>query len=152
MASEAHRSVALRRASLEAILRGGAGYRGFRAYADSKALNILFVRELARRTDPDEIVAAAVHPGTLATRIWNQNRNIASLLARLFKPFMGSPMKGGRAVARLALDADPGSIDGLYFNRMNPAEPARDARDPELARRLWELSEGLTGARTRSGG
>jgi NAD(P)-dependent dehydrogenase (short-subunit alcohol dehydrogenase family) len=145
VSSGSHRTGDLRRAPLESIVRGEIRYRGYQAYSDSKLANVLFTRELDRRARSTGVTTHAVHPGMLATRIWNQNRNLGSLLARLFKPFMGSPEKGGAAVARVATDPALDGVSGRYFDRMDEAEPAPQARDAGLARELWELSAELVG-------
>jgi NAD(P)-dependent dehydrogenase (short-subunit alcohol dehydrogenase family) len=145
VSSESHRTSRLQRAPLESILLGEANYNGYRAYSDSKAANILFTRELARRYGGAGLTTAAVHPGGVATRIWNQNRNFLSLVARLFKPFMRSPQSGAEPILRLAADADAAEMQGRYFNRMRSEQPAGEAADPELGMQLWELSERLCG-------
>lgn len=149
VASEAHRAARLRRAPLAAILRGEGEYRGFRAYGDSKAANILFTGELERRYGEAGLGTAAVHPGMVATRIWNQNRDIGSLLARLIKPLMHSPRKGAEPIVRLAADVEVDALRGGYYDREQESEPAPDARDSTLARTLWELSEQATGLDAR---
>lgn len=145
VSSESHRTADLGRAPLESILRGEGDYDGYRAYGDSKAANILFTCELARRYGEARLTTAAVHPGGVATRIWNQNRNFLSLVARLFKPFMRSPRSGAEPILRLAAEADAAEMQGRYFNRMKSQQPAGAAADSGLAAELWELSERLTG-------
>jgi len=145
VSSDAHRVAELRRAPLESILRGEGEYKGFRAYADSKAANILFARELARRFGDAGVTAAAAHPGAVATRIWNQNSNVASLIARLFKPLMKSSRDGARPIVHLSADASEDRIQGRYFDRMEETAPAPHTRDAELAMQLWEISARLTG-------
>jgi NAD(P)-dependent dehydrogenase (short-subunit alcohol dehydrogenase family) len=44
-------------------------YSGFAAYADSKLANVLFAREIARRTPETGITAVAFHPGTVASAL-----------------------------------------------------------------------------------
>lgn len=146
VSSEAHRGGKLRRAPLEAILRGQVSYRGMQAYADSKLANALFAFGLARRTEGTGIRSNAVHPGMLATRIWNQNADPLSLLVRLFKPFMGSPEEGGGAVVHLAADPETAEVSGRYFDQREEARAAEAAYDRELARELWEVSAEVTGA------
>ncbi len=81
----------------------------------------------------------------MATRTWNQKNNVGSLIARLFKPLMRSPANGAKPCLRLATRPDLERIQGRYFDRMTETEPQPDARDDELARRLWEPSARLTG-------
>ncbi len=145
VSSNGHRSGDLRRAPLEEIARGDAWTGGVQAYGDSKLANVLFTFELARRAAEDGITTNALHPGVLATRIWNQNPWHVSQVMRLFKPFMGRAAVGGKAVYRLAAAPELEGVTGRYFPVEKEAEAAPQAHDEELARELWELSERLTG-------
>jgi NAD(P)-dependent dehydrogenase (short-subunit alcohol dehydrogenase family) len=148
VSSNGHRRGDLRRAPLEKILRGDISYGGVQAYGDSKLANILFTFELMRRHGGEGIAANSLHPGVLATRIWNQNRTPLSLLTVLFKPLMGRPLVGGRAVFRLATDPSLGESGGSYFEVEKEARAAAQAYDEGLAAELWETSQRLTGAPT----
>jgi NAD(P)-dependent dehydrogenase (short-subunit alcohol dehydrogenase family) len=67
------------------------GYATLKAYAQSKLAQVLFTRELARR-EPG-VAVNAVHPGAIATKIWDA----APLpLAALVKAVLPSPAKGAR--------------------------------------------------------
>jgi NAD(P)-dependent dehydrogenase (short-subunit alcohol dehydrogenase family) len=144
VSSEAHRRGRLSSGTLEETLRGPARYSGMQAYSDSKLANILFTAELARRHPVDELSACSVHPGVLATRIWNQNRTLMSFFMVLLKPIMGRPAVGGESVAYLA--GEPAeTVHGRYFNEKKEAWPSPPARDGELAKDLWDLSLELTG-------
>ena len=122
-------------------LQGESGYFGLRAYSNSKLCNVLFTRELARRTDPGQVAAHAAHPGLAGTRLlysgWRP--------LRLLKPFLPSPEAGARPVVHAATSPDIEGRSGLYFRKGGEGEPAPRALDPEAARRLWRISEQLTG-------
>ncbi len=143
VSSEAHRAGRLQRRPLDEILRGTDGYSGWQAYADSKLANVLFAFELGRRLSDPGVGVFALHPGMLATRIWNGNRDFASLVARLAKPFMGSPDRGGERVERLVIDPELARVRELYVMGEKPARAAAAAYDRDLASRLWEVSERL---------
>lgn len=143
VSSEAHRRARLRVQTLEAALRGERRYSGMGTYSDSKLANILFTSGLARRYSAHELAVCSLHPGVLATRLWNQNQNPLSLLMVLFKPFMGRGSVGGDAVAFLANEPGP-SIHGRYFNKRRVVDPAPPGRDQDLAEALWDLSQALT--------
>jgi NAD(P)-dependent dehydrogenase (short-subunit alcohol dehydrogenase family) len=145
VSSEGHRRGDLRRAPLEDIIRGKTRYRGVQAYGDSKLANVLFAFELARRYQGDGVTACALHPGVLATRIWNQNNSPLSLFVRMFKPFMGKPDEGGKAALRLVVHADPVAITGHYFDGEEQVRASYQAFDEPLAAELWDLSERLVG-------
>ncbi len=144
VSSDGHRRGDLRRAGLEAILRGEAWKGGLQAYCDSKLANVLFSFELARRYGADGLSANALHPGVLATRIWNQSNHPLSVLMRAFKPLMKSPDVGGKAVFRLAADPELEGVTARYFNGEIEAKASPAARDEDLAAALWETSWRLT--------
>jgi NAD(P)-dependent dehydrogenase (short-subunit alcohol dehydrogenase family) len=148
VSSDGHRGGDLKRAPLEAIMTGRVSFNGLKAYADSKLANVLFAFELSRRMSSAGLAAAAVHPGVLSTRIWNQNRDPLSLLMRIFKPLMKRPSTGGRAVYRLAVDVAATDMDGRYFHVEEESRAAEQAYDEELAEELWNVSARLTGATT----
>ena len=145
VSSEAHRSADLRRAPLEEIVRGRAWKGGVRAYADSKLANLLFTREAVRRWEGTGIIVNALHPGALATRIWNQNSGPFGLLLRLVKLFLRKPQVGGEAVLGLVERAPRDRVSGRYFRVRTESAPTEQARDGELAAALWEQSAAWTG-------
>lgn len=120
-------------------------YGGPTAYANSKLANVLFAREAARRWAPDGVTVNALHPGVLATRIWDRNFRPLWLLARLGKVFMGPPDVGGRAVEKLVADPALEGVTGAYFDETERAEPGLPPGHQELARALWERSLGWVG-------
>jgi NAD(P)-dependent dehydrogenase (short-subunit alcohol dehydrogenase family) len=148
VSSNGHRRARLRRASLGDILRGTEPYSGVTAYGDSKLANILFTRELSRRWGGDGVLAFAVHPGVLATEIWDRNSGLVMRLFQWWKRFMDPPSVGGEAVSRLVLDPEVASRNGEYFDELEPARPSSDALDEELARSLWEESLEAVGGQT----
>jgi retinol dehydrogenase-12 len=147
VASEAHRRGRLTSETLDETFRGRSHFDGWKAYSSSKLANILFTRELARRYSPEALATCSVHPGVLATRLWNQNRNPISRLMVLFKPLMGPARVGGDAVVNAA-QAEAGEIHGRYFNKQKLVDPTPMARDDALARDLWELSLSSVGLTT----
>ncbi|HSM05290.1 MAG TPA: SDR family NAD(P)-dependent oxidoreductase [Longimicrobiales bacterium] len=145
VSSEGHRRGKLLRRPLAEIFQGRGRYGGVQAYCDSKLANVLFTEELQRRWGSDGVSVAAVHPGTLATAIWDRNPTLLMWIIGKLKRFMGDPQDGGRYVARLVHDVPPRELEGAYFNRdrRDPAEAP--AGDPEFAAALWRFSEEATG-------
>jgi len=142
VASEAHRSGKLQRAPIADILRGRqTKYSGLQAYGDSKLANVLFTREVVRRWGPDGTVAHSVHPGVLSSRIWQNTSGILRALTFLIRPFMNDPEVGGRATAACATDEGLADENGAYLKKFEVVEEAPVARDDELARQLWDVTE-----------
>jgi len=151
VSSEAHRNGDLRRAPLEAIVRGDAWKGGFQAYGDTKLANALFTFESVRRWAARGITANAVHPGVLRTRIWRKNRSALGLLLHAARGLMAKPEVGGRAVMRLVADAARDEVTGRYLKVESEVAATAQAYDEDLARELWDRSLEWTGL-ARTGG
>lgn len=138
-------------------------YRPWQAYADAKLANLLFVAELSRRLAlaGSTVTALAAHPGLAATELQAvgprmrgglRGRVAASIVPPLTRVFAQTPERGALPQLRAALDPELPSgaflgPDGFGAMRGWPTieTPSRHARDPELARALWEESERRTG-------
>lgn len=137
-------------------------YDGQQAYANSKLANLLFSarlhRELTDRQVP--VTATAAHPGVSATGLVSDREGMgANVVMRTVAPavmrvFTQSADTGARAVLYAATEAGPGSYTGPQWlgetrGPLGPARWSEQARDENLARRLWQVSEELTGFRYR---
>lgn len=118
------------------------------AYSDTKLADLLFAREIARRTPQSGITAVAFHPGVVDSSIGTGAAGVTSLLynTRIGRLAMLSTEKGAAPLVHLAAVADPHAVNGQYFNRMHAdAWTSKYARDGDLGRRLWEHTEALLG-------
>jgi NAD(P)-dependent dehydrogenase (short-subunit alcohol dehydrogenase family) len=114
---------------------------GMRAYRQSKLANVLFTRELARRLDGRGVTANALHPGVIATKIAAKAGGpVAAWAWRLVNPFMLTPEQGARTQVWAAMSPELNEISGRYFVACREVPAARQGRDDEAARRLWDLS------------
>lgn len=121
------------------------GYRAWVAYGNSKLCNILFTRELARRT-PAGITANCLHPGFVDTRFGESSSGFLRALLRLVKPVGAiSPEDGAKTIIHLASSPDVANITGAYFYKCRPATPSRRAQNDADARKLWAVSEEIAG-------
>jgi NAD(P)-dependent dehydrogenase (short-subunit alcohol dehydrogenase family) len=121
------------------------GWQSWRAYANSKLANILFTRELARRLEGSAVTANCAHPGLVRTRFGRQARLPIRAAVTLARPFMLSPRRGAATIVYLATSPQVAGATGGYYVKSQRREPAPAARDDATARRLWQLSEELTG-------
>ena len=128
-------------------LQGERSYNFFGAYAQSKLENILFTFELARRLDESGTTVNCVSPGPSVTRFGDNMRGAAALFPKVMKrlPFFKSPEYGARGVVRLASAPELAGVSGRLFLRERELKAKPVATDPELARRLWNLSAEMTG-------
>ncbi|HEV2300651.1 MAG TPA: SDR family oxidoreductase [Stellaceae bacterium] len=137
-------STAHRRAGLDlATVNGPRDWSMLKAYGRSKLCNILFTAELARRLDGKGVVATCLHPGVIATGI--AAHGLVGLFWKIGKPFMLTPEKGADTSIFLATVADPTPFHGAYVVGREAAPTDPQARDPALARALWQESARLTG-------
>lgn len=153
VSSGAHRRGTL---DFDDLMYDEGGYSPFAAYARSKLANLVFTFELQRRLDTagESTLAVAVHPGFARTELtrYVEHRTLARLLLPLFSPFAQSARMGALPTLRAATDPDVEGgeyygPDGFMEQRGWPVqvEASAAARDPVTARRLWEVSERLTG-------
>jgi NAD(P)-dependent dehydrogenase (short-subunit alcohol dehydrogenase family) len=140
-ASNAHRGARLDFDDLQSRR----GYIGFPVYSKSKLANILFNRELARRT-PAGVTANALHPGFVATRFGDNSGGLMRTVLKVAKPIGAiSPEEGAKTIIYLASSPAVANITGEYFYQCKITTPTKEAENDADARRLWEISERLAG-------
>jgi NAD(P)-dependent dehydrogenase (short-subunit alcohol dehydrogenase family) len=118
-------------------------YDSLKAYGASKLANILFTLELARRLEGSGVTANCLHPGVVATNIFNQLGLVGRVFTVLARPFLLNAEQGAMTTVHLAASPEVAGVSGKFFD--NCRERALDpvALDQAAARRLWELSERL---------
>jgi NAD(P)-dependent dehydrogenase (short-subunit alcohol dehydrogenase family) len=121
------------------------GYRGFKAYCQSKLANVLFTRELARRLEGSGVTANALHPGLVNTRIFRGPGALRVVFRAMANLFGKTAEDGAKTSIYLAGSPEVAGVTGRYFDRCREVEPSKAAQDDEAARRLWEVSERMTG-------
>jgi NAD(P)-dependent dehydrogenase (short-subunit alcohol dehydrogenase family) len=138
-------------------------YRELRAYARAKLALLCFTLELERRLrrSGSRVVALGAHPGFAATDIRRHSPKltppgfVGRWVDRVGAWFTPSAAEACRSIVHAARGegvrgGDYWGPSGVLEIRGAPAARARvnpAARDVELARRLWSLSESLTGVR-----
>ena len=121
------------------------GWESWRAHANSKLANILFTREFARRLKGTGVTANCAHPGMVRTRFGREARLPMRAGVMLARPFMLSPQRGADTIMYLATSPEVAGETGGYYVKRQRREPSQAARDDATARRLWQLSEEMTG-------
>jgi NAD(P)-dependent dehydrogenase (short-subunit alcohol dehydrogenase family) len=122
-------------------------YRAMRVYGKSKLANILFTLELARRLEGSSVTANSLHPGTVRTGYGADGdaRGVLAFGIKVASPFFLSAADGARTSVYLASSPEVEAVSGEYFVKCRPRSPKPWAQDQAAARRLWLLSEQLTG-------
>jgi NAD(P)-dependent dehydrogenase (short-subunit alcohol dehydrogenase family) len=123
-------------------------YQAMLAYGQSKLANLLFMRELARRCEQArvDVISAAAHPGSTRTDLQRHS----DFMHAVVRFFAQDPPAGALPTlyAATAEGVRGGDYFGPLFGAIGP--PARAltsplARDQVVARKLWDVSEELTG-------
>lgn len=133
-------------------------YQPERAYGNSKLANLLFGAELQRRATASgaALTSAMCHPGVSATGLATSLQGMgANPVVRLAAPWvMRALFQSAAAGANPTLYAATAAAAGTYAGPQRlretrgPVGPARRsvlAQDQELASRLWQVSQDLTG-------
>ncbi len=132
-------------------------YKAVRAYGQSKLANLLFTAELQRRLTAAgrSVLANAAHPGYAATNLqFHSGRRLLDIVSVVGNRVFAQDEDGGALPTLYAATADiPGDSfagpGGFMEQRGAPklVDRADAARDADVAGRLWDVSEQLTGAR-----
>jgi NAD(P)-dependent dehydrogenase (short-subunit alcohol dehydrogenase family) len=137
-------------------LTGERSYTPTAFYAQSKFANVLFGLELDRRLRAagSPVRSLLAHPGYAATNLQTTGpTGLAKIAGRIGnRLFAQSPEAG--ALPQLLAATSQAAESGRFYGPARFAEsrghptvvqPVPSAQDPDTARRLWELSEQLTG-------
>ena len=125
-------------------LSGERGYVPFTFYGQSKLANLLMSNELAKRLEGSNATSNAIHPGIIMTPLMRNLGDFRATLTKLVSsPFSRNVQQGAATQCYVATAPALQCVSGQYFSNCNPATMSFHGRNPELARRLWDVSEDL---------
>ncbi|TMK74268.1 MAG: SDR family NAD(P)-dependent oxidoreductase [Actinobacteria bacterium] len=152
VSSGAHRTGRIR---LDDLNWEHGGYKRWGAYGQSKLANLLFTLELQRRLHAagSDVRALAAHPGYAATNLQHRTENLVqnTVMAITNRLIAQSEEMGALPTLYAATQDLPGGSyvgpDRFHEQRGHPTLVGRSAAasDSETAKRLWDVSEELTG-------
>ncbi len=140
-------------------------YKPWPAYAQSKLAMLMFALELQRQSEAEGwgLTSNAAHPGYARTELIANGPGRDALMTKigefLLGPFLSQSAADG-ALPVLYAATNPEAKRGGYYGPTGPFELigapgaaviGAHAKDPAVAKRLWELSGELTGARWQAG-
>src|SRR5687767_1620294 len=144
-------------------LGGDRRYFRWRAYGQSKLANLLFALELDRRLRAagSTVKSLAAHPGYAATNLqFAGPPAVDAAVMKLGNALFAQDDEMG-ALPTLYAATEPGLEGGTFCGpdgfleqrgHPKPVSPSGGARDEQVARRLWEVSEEMTGVRFEPAG
>jgi NAD(P)-dependent dehydrogenase (short-subunit alcohol dehydrogenase family) len=116
-------------------------FNGNAAYSNSKLANVLLTYELARRLDGSAVTANCLHPGIIKSGL---QRDL-SWFIRFVRLFYISPKEGAATPIYLASSPEVEGVTGKYFVKRCEQRSSAASYDETVARRLWQVSEQMTG-------
>ena len=138
-------------------LQAERSYKSWSAYQQSKLANLLFTFELQRRSDTHGwgLMSNAAHPGYSRTDLIANGpgtKGVLGMLSKILRPLSHSAADGALPTlfAATSVEAERMGYYGPkgFYELKGPVAPAYvapQARDETSARKLWEVSEKLTG-------
>jgi NAD(P)-dependent dehydrogenase (short-subunit alcohol dehydrogenase family) len=121
-------------------LQAARRFRSLTAFGASKAADLLLTFELARRLEGASVIANAIHPGLVRTDLMRQAPAPLRWATRLVS---ASPTRAAAAITPVALATEYAGRTGQFFKGGREIDAPAYTRDPEVARRLWDVCEQL---------
>ena len=91
------------------------------------------------------MTANCAHPGIVQDRVRPEGKPLLRLGTTLARPFFLSPERGADTIVYLASSPEVAGETGGYYVKRQRREPSAAARDDAAARKLWDISEKMTG-------
>jgi NAD(P)-dependent dehydrogenase (short-subunit alcohol dehydrogenase family) len=120
-------------------------YGVMKTYGKAKSGNNLMMLELVGRLEGSGVTVNCLHPGAVDTKLGDNHGFLARMFGRLVKTFLMSSAKGAKTPLYLATSPEVEGVTGKYFYRCKEHPQAPYVLDKGEAKRLWEISEKLTG-------
>lgn len=120
-------------------------FSGWRAYGNSKLMNLLFTRELTRRMEGAKVVSHALHPGVVKTELARDQPWYMHAVGLLMLPVAKNVERGSATTMYVATAPALAEQGGGYFSDCSPARTPKLAGDTATAERLWQRSAELVG-------
>nr|XP_023026933.1 retinol dehydrogenase 11-like [Leptinotarsa decemlineata] len=115
-------------------------------YITSKLCQILFTIELSSRLQNTNVTSYSLHPGVIKTEIF---RNLEAwkrrLILFLIEIFYKTAPEGAQTQIYCAIENGLEKYSGQHFHDCKLVSRYKSARDPELAKAVWEESERIVG-------
>jgi NAD(P)-dependent dehydrogenase (short-subunit alcohol dehydrogenase family) len=115
-------------------------FRPLRTFGATKAANLMFTFELARRAKRWDVRAYAYHPGLVRSELMREAARPIRLLTRIVSR---SPNRAAEDLADLATSPAFGSTSGWFFKGGRRIDPPKSTLDLEAQRSLWSRSAEL---------
>lgn len=110
------------------------------SFGATKALDLMFTFELARRAKRWDVRANAFHPGLVRSELMSEASRPIRMVARLVSR---SPGRAGQDLADLAISPAHAGTTGWFFKGTQRIEPAKTVTDEAAQAALWQRTAEL---------
>lgn len=114
----------------------------FPEYCVSKLCNVLYAKELARRLAHTNVTTYSLHPGGVASDIWQRR---LGAFASVLKLFLITNEEGAKTQTWCATEPSLSKESGLYYDKCKAKEPSKLSLDVALQDELVRRSREWTG-------
>jgi NAD(P)-dependent dehydrogenase (short-subunit alcohol dehydrogenase family) len=123
----------------------GRTYAGWVSYGQSKQADLIFARELAKKTKGTNVTSVSVHPGVIATNLWRSTSPIMTAIVSAFVMDKDIPQGASTTIyAAVAPEMQKDENRGVYLSDCAVAQPtcecARDV-DGKIGAAMWDVVE-----------
>ncbi len=117
----------------------GKDFSRLSTYMNTKLCNIFFTQRFLEEIGGSGVTINALHPGVLRTNL-GDSPGLFGRILKIMKRACDPPEEGAKAPVWLASCPEIEKTCGRYFELCIEKPYARNAQNPELRNRLWDLS------------
>lgn len=115
-------------------------------YSNTKAMNILFTKELAKRVQGKGLTVNTLRPGMVLTSLANGMRLKARLIFNFYAGIFGKTAEQGvQTILYAAISPEIEGKSGMFLDNCGLGEASEFSTNPENAAKLWKISSELVG-------
>ncbi|KAI3523062.1 hypothetical protein L1887_01118 [Cichorium endivia] len=120
-------------------------YSDKKAYGQSKLAGILHANELSRRLQEEgvNITVNSVHPGLIMTNLMKHSLSLMRIMKMLTWLLWKNVPQGAATTCYVAIHPNLKGVSGKYYLDCNEWPASDFARDPKMAKKLWDFSNNL---------
>ena len=115
-------------------------FNGFHSFGATKAANLMFTFELARRAKRWDVRANAFHPGLVRSELMREAPDVIRFATRLVSR---GPERAANDLADLALSPAHAGTSGWFFKGSRRIDPPKSSLDEGQQAALWKRSAEL---------
>jgi len=124
-------------------LNSDKSYDKWTNYGQSKLANVYFARELNRKYSAAGVTAYSLHPGVIQIELMRHQGVLSPIWGTVAGPFLKSIPQG--AATSVYCSVAPNIEGGRYYWDSQLGQESELAKNDEISKRLWDVSQKITG-------